>query len=160
MPDNFVGPTGDTFSIDAYDAGRNMAGAETPLPRITECGGLKENVMDRDVTAHGDVAVNSAPTGVVNLDDITLKGYVSSQATGAPEADSAYAVLGDPPIRPDVPSRTFKITHRTGLVETIEVRVAKNDLIIPPAGGDDLLMFEAVLKNMSRQRTRRGTYTR
>ena len=137
------GPTGYAYEIDSYDASANTIGALTSLPRIVEFGGVNEEGIVTDLTAFSDVFMNEGFIGRSKFDRISLKYYAQLNAAGTIDAASASAVIGRPTRRSDYPRRTFKVTHKTGITQSIEVSgVAVNK---PISSNTDDVMFEAVL---------------
>lgn len=145
------GPTGYAFEIDSYDPANNVAGAPVALMRITEFGGINEEGITTDLTALADVIENEGFIGRSRFDRIALKGYIQLAPGGVTgsAADGAFKRIGRPTRRDDYPNRTFKVTHKTGFTQSIEVSgVVRNK---PITSTDDDVMFEAELAIGARQ---------
>ena len=128
------GPTGYIFELDKYTIGSNALGAAEALSRITEFNGINEESVVTDLTALGDTIQSEGATGLSSFERITLKGFADDAAAGA------FQRIGRPARRVDYPARTLKVTHRTGVVQSIEVFPVMNKLV---TAADGITMFEA-----------------
>ena len=127
------GPTGYAFELDSLDAATNMVGTAEDLPGITEFSGISQESVVSAGTRLGDDIDSEIPTGVRNFSDITLKGFLDT------EADGAFRRIGRPATQQH--KRTLTVTHRTGFSQSIEVFLKKND---PVTATGEVTMFEAV----------------
>ena len=128
------GPTGYAFEIDSYTASTNTVGAAVTLPGITEFSGIKSESVVSAGIALGDEIESEIPTGVRRFEDITLQGFLDDASTGA------FRRLGRPATQQH--KRTFKVTHKSGVTQSLEVFVKKND---PITSTSEVTMFECVL---------------
>lgn len=128
------GPTGYSFTLDSYNASANTVGGAQSLDRITECNGINPESQVSTSTALGDDIGNETPTGMRNIERVTMKGYADASSS------SAFKRIGRPAKREDYPARTLTVTYRTGMSQAIEVVPVKNNLI---PSVDDNTMFEA-----------------
>ena len=128
------GPTGYAFELDGWNAGTNAVTAAQELDGITETSGIKIKSETVESTAFGHGVKNQIPTGVIEITNPTLKGFLDDVATGA------FKRIGRAVRRADAAARTLKITHKTGIEQSVEVICVRNDLL-PQVGSST--MFEA-----------------
>ena len=126
------GPTGYAFELDGITPGASatdaptLSGAMQELPRITKCNGILEEAMAVPITAFGDTVESEGPLGLSKFEDIVIGGFIQVAADGTIDDDSAHTRVGPAARNDQYPARTFKMTHRTGVTQQIEVWVKKN----------------------------------
>ena len=136
------GPTGYSFELDAWNPSTNVVGSAEALPGITEFSGIKPEAVVSEGTRLGDAIESEIPTGTQRLEDITVKGFFDDAASGA------FRRIGRPAKRADANPRTLKVTHKTGVTQSVEVFVKRND---PITSVGEVTMFEAVFGIAARQ---------
>ena len=144
-----VGPTGYSFEIDEYIAATNSVGNLVVLERITEFSGINEETVTTDLTFLGHTIKNEGSINLSQFERIMLRGYVDLMANGVVDPTSAFARIGRPARRVRYPGRTFRVTHRLGLSQSIEVFPVRNKLI---TSSDDDVMFDAELAIAAKSR--------
>ena len=140
MP-NF-GPTGAEYHIDSIDNSTSppTIGSATELPRIVECNGINRDGKVYTSTALRDVFENESPLGRSSIARIVLKWFGDvDTSTGRLKSTDGYNVLGPVTTDTDTPTRTFKVTYKTGISRSIEVSaVTKNDPMVQMEQGTQL----------------------